>query len=72
MFKRDVKLFTVKGIPVGLNWTWMFVFILVFWSLASVLFPDDYPGLSATSYLAMAFAATSTGSVAKAYFEISN
>lgn len=52
--KSSVRLFTVKGIPVGVNWTWLFVFLLVVWSLATALFPASYAGLSGSTYLVMA------------------
>lgn len=54
----------VRGIPVGAHWSWLFVFGLVVWSLASSLFPAAYPGLSDISYLSM-------GIVAGALFFIS-
>jgi Zn-dependent protease/CBS domain-containing protein len=53
-----IRLFRIKGIPVGLNWTWAFAFVLVSWSLAAVLFPEAYPGLSGATYLVMALAAS--------------
>jgi Zn-dependent protease len=53
-----VRLFRVRGIPVGINWSWLLVFVLVFWSLAAVLFPAAYPDLSVASYVPMAAAAT--------------
>ena len=48
----------VRGIPIGIHWSWVFVFAIVAWSLATVLFPDGYPGLDGTTYLAMAVAAS--------------
>src|SRR5438270_676894 len=56
--RSSVRLFRIKGIPVGLNWTWIFVFLLVFWSLGTVMFPATYPNLSGVSYLVMAAIAT--------------
>ncbi len=58
MLRSTIRLFRVKGIPVGINWTWLFVFVLVFWSLAAALFPATYPGLSGGTYLVMALVAT--------------
>jgi hypothetical protein len=46
VLRSTIRLFWVKGIPVGINWTWLFVFLLVFWSLASALFSATYPDLS--------------------------
>jgi Zn-dependent protease len=56
--ESTVRLFRVKGIPVYINWTWLFVFVLVFWSLAHSLFPATYPRLSGSTYLVMALVAT--------------
>ncbi|MGH2770476.1 MAG: site-2 protease family protein [Actinomycetota bacterium] len=47
-------LLRIKGIPIGAHWTWLFVFALVTWTLATRLFPATYPGLPATTYWAMA------------------
>ena len=45
------------GIEVGVNWTWIFVFALVTWSLATVVFPNQNPGLADGTYWTMAAAA---------------
>jgi hypothetical protein len=29
VLKGNVRLFRIKGIPVTINWTWLFVFVLV-------------------------------------------
>ena len=44
----------VRGIPIGVHWSWLFVFAIVVWSLATALFPATYPGLDGWVYLAMA------------------
>lgn len=51
------RLFKVRGIAIGLNWSWLVVFALVVWSLAQALFPATYPGLGGTTYLVMAVVA---------------
>jgi PDZ domain-containing secreted protein/Zn-dependent protease/CBS domain-containing protein len=43
----------IKGIPIGAHWSWLFVFGLVVWSLATSLFPATYPGLGEGTYLVM-------------------
>lgn len=55
-----MRLFRVEGIPVDIQWTWLFVFVLVVWSLATNLFPATYPGLSGPTYLLMALVATAS------------
>lgn len=47
-------LLRVRGIPIGVHWSWLFVFAIVVWSLAASLFPATYPGLEGWVYLAMA------------------
>ena len=47
-------LMRVRGIPIGVHWSWLFVFAIVVWSLASSLFPATYPGLEGWVYLTMA------------------
>ncbi|MEQ4204306.1 site-2 protease family protein [Actinopolymorpha sp. B9G3] len=58
MLTSSVRLFRVKGVPVGISWTWLVIFVLVLWSLAAVLFPATYPDLSGSTHLAMAAVAT--------------
>src|SRR3712207_1106164 len=48
----------IAGIRVGVNWTWLIVFALITWSLATAVFPDQNPGLGDGTYLAMAIAAS--------------
>src|SRR5262249_19521131 len=45
------------GVEVRLNWSLIAVFALIVWSLAEGVFPDQDPGLSHNTYLAMAFVA---------------
>ncbi len=43
MLRRNIKLFKIFGIEVGLNWSWFLVFILVIFSLSTEYFPTLYP-----------------------------
>ena len=47
----------VAGIRIGINWSWLIVFALIVWSLASVVFPSQNPGFSDGAYLAIAVVA---------------
>jgi Zn-dependent protease len=47
----------IAGIRIGVNWSWLIVFFLIVWSLASVVFPAQNPGFSKATYVAMAAAA---------------
>src|ERR671937_2155412 len=51
------RLGRVFGIEVGANWSWLIVFALVLWSLATSVFPSQDKGLSHAAYWGMAAAA---------------
>jgi hypothetical protein len=48
----------IFGIRIGVNWSWLVVFGLILWTLASGIFPATNSGLSDGTYLAMAIAAS--------------
>ena len=43
----------VRGIELGINWSWLIVFGLIVWSLAGAVFPSAQPGLGSGVYIAM-------------------
>lgn len=45
MFKRNLRLFTLRGIPVEINISWLIVLTLVTWSFGNGFYPESYPGL---------------------------
>ena len=47
----------IAGIRISINWSWLVVFALIVWSLASAVFPDQNPGLSDGTYAAMGIVA---------------
>jgi Zn-dependent protease len=47
----------IAGIRIGIHWSWLVVFVLITWTLADSVFPNQNPGLSDSSYLAMAVVA---------------
>jgi Zn-dependent protease/predicted transcriptional regulator len=47
----------IAGIRIGVNWTWLIVFALITWSLATQVFPDQNPGLSDGTYVVIALVA---------------
>lgn len=55
--KDTIRLGRIAGIPIGINWTWIFVFALFAWSLAVGVFPATNPGLSTATYVGMALVA---------------
>jgi Zn-dependent protease/CBS domain-containing protein len=50
-------LLTVRGIKIGINWSWLVIFGLIVWSLATVVFPEQNKGLSDAAYAGMAIVA---------------
>ena len=50
-------LLRVRGIPIGVHWSWLLVFAIVVWSLATSLFPATYPNLEGSTYVVMALVA---------------
>jgi Zn-dependent protease/CBS domain-containing protein len=51
--KSSWRLFRIAGIDIGVHYTWLFIFILISWSLAQGLFPQQHPGWSTLTYWAM-------------------
>ena len=47
MFKRNLRLCTLYGIPVEINISWLFVLAFVTWSFATGFYHESYPGLFA-------------------------
>src|SRR5262249_38068483 len=50
-----IKLFKLFGFEVRLDASWLFIAVLIVWSLATGLFPSQYPMLSPGAYWWMAF-----------------
>jgi len=50
MLRNSVRLFTIRGIEVGVHYSWLFVFALVTWSLSVYVFPRESSGLSTIDY----------------------
>ena len=53
----SLRLGRVAGIEIGVNWSWVVVFALITWTLASAVFPSTNPDLSKGAYVAMAIVA---------------
>ncbi len=52
--RSTFRLGRFAGIDIGVNWTWLLIFGLIVWSLSQSVFPDQNPGHSNNTYLAMA------------------
>ena len=53
---RSIPLGRIRGIPLGLDYSWFLVFALVTWSLAGSYFPEQYPGWGTGLYWAIGLA----------------
>jgi len=53
----SLELGRIHGIRIGINWSWLVVFGLIVWTLATAVFPDQNPGLSDGAYVGMAIVA---------------
>jgi PDZ domain-containing secreted protein/Zn-dependent protease/CBS domain-containing protein len=51
--ESSFTLFRVRGITIGANWSWLFVFALFTWSFATGYFPRTYQDLGSNTYWAM-------------------
>jgi Zn-dependent protease len=57
MFGKSVRLFSLFGFTVRVDWSWLIILTLIVWSLAGGVFPNWYPQLEWTTHLYMALAA---------------
>lgn len=57
MFGKAIPLFTIFGFSVKLDPSWAIILVLVIWSLASGVFPNEVEGLSHGAYILMGLAA---------------
>ncbi len=58
MFGKKIHLFSLFGFKVGIDLSWLFLAVLVTWSLASGLFPYYFKGFSRATYWWMGAAGT--------------
>jgi Zn-dependent protease/CBS domain-containing protein len=50
VLRNSVRLFNIRGIEVGVHYSWLIIFSLLTWSLSVYVFPDWQPGLSQVEY----------------------
>jgi Zn-dependent protease/CBS domain-containing protein len=51
--KSSLRLFRIAGIDIGIHYTWIFIFVLITWSLAAGVFPAQHPHQSTAVYWTM-------------------
>ncbi|MBI5311179.1 MAG: site-2 protease family protein [Actinobacteria bacterium] len=54
----SITIARIRGIDIGINWSWLAIVGLIGWSLAAAVFPDLTPGRSDLTYVLMAIVAT--------------
>lgn len=54
----SIKLFKIRGIRISIDYSWFFIFLLVFWSLSAGYLPRNFPGYSFSLYLTVGLIAT--------------
>ncbi|HSH22225.1 MAG TPA: site-2 protease family protein [Candidatus Caenarcaniphilales bacterium] len=50
MLTNSIRLFSIRGIEVGVHYSWLIIFGLVTWSLSGFVFPALLPGLPVVEY----------------------
>jgi len=55
MFTRRFNFIRIAGIQIGIDLSWLFIAVLLTWTLATGYFPLTYPGLSVGTYWGMGF-----------------
>lgn len=53
MFGAQIKLFRLAGFDVNLDLSWVFIALLISWTLATGYFPELYPGFENATYWSM-------------------
>lgn len=55
--RASFRLGRIAGVPVGVNWSVLVIFLLIAWALSASQFPRAYPGHSTPAYVAAGLAA---------------
>lgn len=55
--RASFRLGRIAGVPVGVNWSVLVIFVLIAWALSASLFPRSYPGHSTFAYVVAGLAA---------------
>lgn len=50
MFQGSLHIWSIRGIPIRIHFTWLIIFGLLSWTLASGYFPRHYPDLPIAAY----------------------
>ena len=58
MAARHLRIATIAGIPISLDYSWFIIFFLLSWSLGASYFPSQFPGWPTWQYWAIGALAT--------------
>ena len=72
MFSRGLRLFSIFGFEVKLDWSWLILAVLITWSLAAGYFPASYPHFSTLTYVIMGVAGAIGLFVSVVFHELSH
>jgi Zn-dependent protease len=50
MFQGALHIWSIRGIPIRIHFTWLLIFGLLSWTLASGYFPRQHPDLPIAAY----------------------
>src|SRR5436309_14467202 len=50
MTDHALRLGRIRGIDVAIHWSWLIIFVLLTWSLATNFFPSSFPSWSSSTY----------------------
>src|SRR5665213_3610715 len=55
---QNLRLGKIRGIPIGVNWSILLIFLLIAWELADLVLPNDQPHEAQVLYWAIGLTAT--------------
>jgi Zn-dependent protease len=58
MTEHALRIGRIRGIAIAIHWSWLIVFVLLTWSLATTFFQSYFPAWSPTSYWIVAAVST--------------
>ena len=58
MTSKHLRIGTIAGIPISLDYSWFLIFFLLTWSLGASYFPQQFPGWASWEYWAIGMLAT--------------
>lgn len=57
MYRSRITVLKARGIPIGINYSWLLIVAFLIWSLGAQIFPRAFGGMATSTYMVMAVAA---------------